>query len=51
MAEFRRYATELRSITGGRGIFQAAFTRYDPVPDHIAKKVIEAARPPAETAG
>lgn len=51
MAEFRRYATELRSITGGRGLFQAAFTRYDPVPDHIAKKVIEEARTPAESAG
>lgn len=43
MAEFLRYATELRSITGGRGTFSSTFERYDPVPDHISKKVVEAA--------
>ena len=43
MAEFRRYATELRSITGGRGTFNSTFERYDPVPDHVSKKVVDAA--------
>ncbi len=48
MAEFRRYATELRSITGGRGSFRATFERYEPVPEHVAKKVIEKAQAAAE---
>ena len=48
MAEFRRYATELRSLTGGRGTFSATFERYDPVPDHVSKKVVEAAAAAAE---
>ena len=43
MSELRRYATELRSITGGRGTFSSTFLRYDPVPDHVSKKVVEKA--------
>ena len=39
MAEFLRYATDLRSVTGGRGTFSAEFVRYDPVPDHVADQV------------
>ena len=43
-AEVLRYASDLRSITGGRGSFTAAFSRYDPVPSHIADKVASEAR-------
>ena len=39
MAEFLHYATDLRSMTGGRGTFSWAFVRYDPVPEHVAQKV------------
>ena len=39
MAEFLRYATDLRSVTGGRGTFSAEFVRYDPVPDHVAEQI------------
>ena len=39
MAEFLHYATDLRSMTGGRGTFSWEFVRYDPVPEHVAQKV------------
>ena len=39
MAEFLHYATDLRSVTGGRGTFSSEFARYDPVPDHVADQV------------
>lgn len=42
MAEFLHYATDLRSMTGGRGAYEFEFTRYDPVPDHVAQKVVQA---------
>ena len=44
MAEFLHYATDLRSLTGGRGTFHFEFARYDPVPDHVAQKVAERAK-------
>jgi elongation factor G len=43
-AEVLRYASDLRSITGGRGTFTAAFSHYDPVPAHVADKVVAEAR-------
>ena len=50
MAEFLHYATDLRSMTGGRGGFEFEFTRYDPVPDHVAKKIVAASQEPLEAA-
>ncbi|MGD9106861.1 MAG: elongation factor G [Desulfobacterales bacterium] len=41
MAEFLTYAPELRSITGGRGIFTMDFSHYDEVPAQISQKILE----------
>ena len=49
-AELFTYATELRSITGGRGTFTATLDRYEDVPQHIAEKVIEAHKKAQEAA-
>ena len=40
-AELFTYATELRSITGGRGTFSAKLAQYEEVPSHVAQKVID----------
>ncbi|MEX2246708.1 MAG: elongation factor G [Dehalococcoidia bacterium] len=40
LAEVLRYATDLRSITQGRGSFEMQFDHYEEVPQHIAQKVI-----------
>ena len=42
-AEIFRYAAELRSLTQGQGVFEAAFARYDVVPAHISQKIIASA--------
>jgi elongation factor G len=41
MAEFLSYAPDLRSMTGGRGMFTMEFSHYDEVPAQIAEKIIE----------
>jgi elongation factor G len=43
MSEFQTYAPDLRSMTGGRGIYRMEFSHYDEVPAHTAQKIIEAA--------
>ncbi len=42
MAEMLTYATELRSMTQGRGSYELAFDRYEAAPHDVAQKVIEA---------
>ncbi len=44
LAELQRYATDLRSMTQGRGYFTMEFSHYDTVPTHIAQQIIEKAR-------
>ncbi len=39
-AEIFKYASELRSMTGGRGSFEMEFSHYEQVPAHIAQKVV-----------
>ena len=43
MAEMMKYATELRSITQGRGTYTIEFDRYEPAPQPVADKVIKEA--------
>jgi len=49
LAEVLRYATDLRSITQGRGSFEMQFDHYAELPSHMAQKVIEAAQKAAAT--
>jgi elongation factor G len=42
MSEMLTYAPDLRSMTGGRGIFSMEFSHYDEVPVQVAQKIIEA---------
>jgi len=44
MAEMVRYATDLRSMTQGRGRFKMHFDHYEEVPGNVAQKVIEQSR-------
>lgn len=43
MSEMFKYATDLRSMSQGRGSFTFEFVRYDPAPVQVANKVIEEA--------
>ena len=42
LAEMFKYATDLRSMTQGRGSYTLKFERYEEVPSDIQLKVIEA---------
>ena len=41
-AELYRYATELRSLTQGRGTYSLTFSHYEEVPAKMAERIIEA---------
>lgn len=43
MSEMFRYATDLRSMTQGRGYFSSSFSHYEEVPDQLSEKIIEEA--------
>jgi elongation factor G len=48
LAELQRYATDLRSLTQGRGTFRMSFSHYEEVPAHLAQGIIAAAKKAAE---
>jgi elongation factor G len=50
-SELFTYATELRSLTGGRGTFSASLDRYDEMPAHLAEKVVAEHKKDATEAG
>jgi elongation factor G len=50
LAEMMRYGNDLRSMTGGRGIYTMTFAHYDTVPAQVAQTVI-AQYKKAEAAG
>ena len=44
MSEMFKYATDLRSMSQGRGMFVFEFARYEQAPANVAAKVIEASK-------
>ena len=44
LAEMATYASELRSITGGRGSYSMRFAHYQEVPPHLQQAIVEAAK-------
>ena len=44
LAEMQGYATDMRSITQGRGMFSMEFSHYEEVPKHQADEIIARAR-------
>jgi len=42
LAEILRYVTDLRSMTGGRGVFEMSLSHYQVVPSHVAEAIIAA---------
>ncbi|MDE0214431.1 MAG: elongation factor G, partial [Deltaproteobacteria bacterium] len=48
MSEVLRYASDLRSMTSGRGEFQSEFSHYDELPAHLMEKVQAEAKAEAE---
>ncbi len=49
LAEMQRYSNDLRSMTGGRGVYTLMFDRYEPVPNNIAAEIIASHKAEAET--
>jgi elongation factor G len=41
-AEMQRYSNDLRSMTGGRGVYTMTFDRYEPMPSNVAQPIIAA---------
>ena len=50
LGEMFGYATELRTITGGRGTFDMRFEHYEPVPDELAEEIVKRKREEEEKA-
>ncbi len=50
LAEMQRYTTDLRSITGGRGVFTMEFSHYEVVPSHLQQDIINARQKELQTA-
>ena len=44
LAEMQRYTTDLRSMTGGRGVFAMEFDHYETLPSHLAEEIIQSAQ-------
>ena len=50
LSELQSYATKLRSITQGRGIFKRKFSHYEEVPKEIESKIVSQAEKEKEAA-
>ncbi len=47
-SEIQNYSQSLRSMTQGRGFYSKTFSHYDPVPEELTGKIIEAGKVEAE---
>jgi elongation factor G len=45
LAEILHYATSLRSITQGRGVYTMEFSHHEDVPSHVAQQIMQASKP------
>jgi elongation factor G len=50
LAEMFKYASDLRSVTGGRGIYTMSFSNYEVVPARITQGIIDKAKKAKEEA-
>ena len=41
LSEMQSYSADLRSMTGGRGIYGMSFSHYGQVPTHLQQKIID----------
>jgi elongation factor G len=48
MAEILTYAPDLRSMTGGHGMFTIEFACYEELPSHLTDKVISGKKKTSE---
>ncbi len=51
MSEILKYAPDLRSITSGRGSFEAQFSHYEEAPAHVAEKIVKETQAAREASG
>ncbi len=49
LAELDKYATSLRSLTSGRGLFSRTFSHYEPIPKELEKTIIERSKAPEKS--
>jgi elongation factor G len=41
LSEVLRYATDLKSMTGGRGSYTMEFKSYEPVPPNVQQQIVD----------
>ncbi len=49
-AEMLRYATDLRSLTQGRGYYAMRYSHYEEVPAHLTQQIVQKAQKAREAA-
>jgi elongation factor G len=45
LSELEGYATELKSVTAGKGRYRLDFSHYEPVPGTLQQRLVEAYKP------
>ena len=45
LSELEAYAAELKSVTAGKGRYRLDFSHYEPVPEQVQKKLVDAYKP------